>query len=134
MSYARRVVSTTLRVEKSALPLVPRLGSVPSSKVLRVGDLVLNLASYDASRAGKEITMSETEFRLLETLMRRHGRIVSRNALVHSVWNSNHQVDNNVIDITIYQLRKKVDRHHKVKLIETVRSLGFTIREPRNVR
>lgn len=134
MSYVRQVVSTTPGWRNPYLRSVSRRGSVLSPKVLRVDDLVLNPATYDASRAGKEITLSGAEFRLLETLMLPHGRIVSRNALVHSVWNSNSHVDDNLMDVTIYQLRKKVDRHHKVKLIKTARSLGFTIREPGNVR
>jgi len=91
-------------------------------------------ATYDATRAGKEIALSQTEFRLLESLMRRSGQIVPRNALVHSVWGSQDKADNNLIDVTIYQLRQKVDRDHEVKLIKTVRNLGYAIRNPANVR
>jgi len=97
---------------------------------LQVGDLVLNPATHDATRAGKEIALSLTEFRLLEFLVRRSGRIVPKNALANSVWSSNDEVDDNLIDVTIYQLRKKVDRDHEVKLIKTVRNLGYTIRDP----
>lgn len=103
-------------------------------KVLRVGDLVLNPATYDASRAGKEIALSPTEFRLLESLMRRCDRIVSRDALVHSVWDSNDDVDDNLIEVVIYHLRQKVDRDYKVKLIKTVRKLGYAIRDPETAR
>jgi hypothetical protein len=99
-------------------------------KLLQVGDLVLNPATYDASRAGKVIALSRTEFRLLESLMRRTGRVVSRNALVHSVWDSDGDVNGNLIDVSICQLRKKVDRDHEVKLIKTVRNLGYAIRDP----
>jgi two-component system, OmpR family, response regulator len=106
----------------------------PRPKVLRVGDLVLNPATHDVTRAGKEIALSPTEVRLLESLMRQSGRIVPRNALVHSVWDSNDEVDDNLIDVTIYQLRKKVDRDLEVKLIKTVRKLGYTIRDPAKVR
>jgi DNA-binding response OmpR family regulator len=97
--------------------------------VLRVGDLVLNPATYDATRAGKEIALSRTQVRLLETLMRRSGQVVPRNALVHTVWYSD-----NLIDAFIYQLRKKVDRDHKVKLIKTVPNLGYVIRDPAKAR
>jgi two-component system OmpR family response regulator len=110
----------------------PRSASRP--KVLRVRDLVLNSATYDATRAGKQIALSRTEFRLLECLTRRSGQIVARNALAHSVWGSQDKADDNLIDVTIYQLRKKVDRDHKVKLIKTVRNLGYAIRNPARVR
>ena len=109
-------------------PLPSRWGN-PRSKVLRVGDLVLNPATYDATRAGKEIALSRTQVRLLETLMRRSGQVVPRNALVHTVWYSD-----NLIDAFIYQLRKKVDRDHKVKLIKTVPNLGYVIRDPAKAR
>jgi DNA-binding response OmpR family regulator len=99
-----------------------------STKRLRVGDLVLNPDTYDVSRAGKEITLSRTLFQLLESLMQHSGRVVSRNMLVHSVWDSDSDVDNNLINVSIFQLRKKVDRNHKVKLIKTIRDLGYSIR------
>jgi DNA-binding response OmpR family regulator len=99
-----------------------------------VGDLVLNLATYDVSRAGKEIALSRTGFRLLTSLMRRPGRVVSRTALFHSVWDSNGDVNDNLIDVCIYQLRKKVDRNHNVKLIKTVPNFGYTNRDPARAR
>jgi len=99
-----------------------------------VGDLVLNLATYDASRAGNEIALNPTEFRLLESLMRCSGRVVSRSALVNLVWDSDGVVNDNLIDVNIYHLRNKVDRNHKVKLIKTVRNLGYSIRNPVQIR
>jgi two-component system OmpR family response regulator len=111
-----------------------RRDSPTPPKALRVGDLVLNTATYDASRAGRDIALNPTEFRLLETLMRRSGRVVSRSALVDLVWDSDGDVNDNLIDVTIYQLRKKVDRDHKVKLIKTVRKLGYAIRDPEKAR
>jgi DNA-binding response OmpR family regulator len=97
-------------------------------------DLVLNPATHDTMRAGKEIVLSRTEFRLLKFLMQRSGRVVSRNALGRSVWDSAEGVDDNLVDVTIYQLRKKVDRDHKAKLIKTVRNLGYVIRDPAKAR
>jgi DNA-binding response OmpR family regulator len=113
---------------------VSRRGSVPHPKLLKVRDLVLNPATYDATRAGKEIALSRTESRLLEFLMRHSGRVVPRNELVHLVWNSNDDVDKNTLDVFIHLLRNKVDRDHKVKLIKTVRKLGFAIRDPAKAR
>jgi len=111
---------------------LPSKGSRPQG--LQVGDLLLNPATHDASRAGQEIALSPTEFRLLESLMRRSGRIVSRDALVQSVWDSNDDVDDNLIEVVISHLRKKVDRDHKAKLIKTVRNMGYVIRDRANAR
>jgi len=109
---------------------VSRHGSASRPNVLRVGDLVLDPATHNVSRAGKEIALSRTDFRLLKSLMRRSGRVVSRTALLHSVWDSNDDVNDNLIDVCIYQLRKKVDQNHKVRLIKTVPNFGYTIRDP----
>lgn len=74
---------------------------------LRVGDLVLNPATFEAWRAGKEIALTRREFRLLEVLMRRSGCVVSRNALAHSLWDPNDDESDNLIDDSVYQLRRK---------------------------
>ena len=108
---------------------VARRGSEPRPTLLQVADLILNPASHQVTRDGEEIFLSPTEFRLLEFLMRRAGRAVPRSTIVHSVWNSNDDVEENTLDAFISLLRNKVDRDHKVKLIQTVRGTGYTIRD-----
>jgi len=108
---------------------VSRRGSAPRPTVLQVGDLVLNPATHEVMRGGEEISLSRTEFRLLEFLMRRSGRVVARNTIVHSVWDSHEDVEENTLDAFISLLRNKVDRDHKVKLIHTVRGAGYAIRD-----
>lgn len=108
---------------------VARRGSTPRPTVLRIGDLVLNPASHQVLRGEREIHLSPTEFRLLELLMRRAGRVVSRNAIVQAVWDFDHEVEENTLDVFIRLLRSKVDRDHTHKLIQTVRGVGYTIRE-----
>jgi DNA-binding response OmpR family regulator len=109
---------------------VSRRGPAPRPPVLQVGDLILDPASHEVMRAGEEIYLSRTEFRLLEFLMRRAGRVVHRSTIVHSVWNEDDDVEENTLDAFISLLRNKVDRDHKVKLIQTIRGSGYTIREP----
>jgi DNA-binding response OmpR family regulator len=116
------------------LRLISRRSSPPRPKVLRVGDLILNPATYDATRAGKEIALSRTECRVLEILMRRAGQVVPRDELVHSIWASNDDKDKNTLDVYIHLLRNKVDRDHNVKLIKTVRKSGYAIRDPAKAR
>jgi DNA-binding response OmpR family regulator len=94
-----------------------------------VGDLILNPATHVVTRDGDEISLSRTEFRLLEFLMRRAGRVVPRNTIVHSVWDSSDDVEENTLDAFISLLRSKVDRDHKLKLIQTVRGTGYSIRD-----
>jgi DNA-binding response OmpR family regulator len=108
---------------------VARRGSTPRPTVLQVDDLVLNPASHIVTRGEREIHLSPTEFRLLELLMRRSGRVVSRDAIVEAVWNFDHEVEENTLDTFIRLLRSKIDREHDRKLIQTVRGIGYTIRE-----
>lgn len=103
-------------------------------EVLRAADLALDPANYEVSRAGKEIALNLTEFRLLKSLMKGAGRVIFRKTLFHSIWNSNDNVDENLLDVTISHLRKKVDRNHEVKLIRRVRNVGYSIRDPAKTR
>jgi len=113
---------------------VSQRGSALRPKLLQVGDLVLNPATYDATRAGKEIALSRIESRLLYSLMSRSGRVVSRKVLVRSVWGSNDDMEKNRLDVFVHLLRNKVDRNHKAKLIKTIRKVGFVIRNPAKAR
>jgi len=90
---------------------------------------VLNPASHIVRRGEREIHLSPTEFRLLELLMRRSGRVVPRDAIVEAVWDFDHEVEENTLDTFIRLLRSKIDREHDRKLIQTVRGIGYTIRE-----
>jgi two-component system response regulator MprA len=111
------------------LRAISRRASSPRPTLLQVGDLVLNPASHEVTRGGEEISLSRTEFRLLEFLMRRAGRVVPRNSIVHAVWDNNDDVEENTLDAFISLLRNKVDRDRKVKLIQTVRGTGYSIRD-----
>jgi DNA-binding response OmpR family regulator len=108
---------------------VARRGATPRPTVLQVGDLVLDPASRRVVRGEQEIHLSPTEFRLLELLMRRSGRVIPRDAIVQAVWDFDHDVEENTLDVFIRLLRTKVDREHPQKLIQTVRGIGYTIRE-----
>src|SRR5262250_820398 len=108
---------------------VARRGTAKRPTVLQVGDLVLNPASHQVTRGEREIHLSPTEFRLLDLLMRRSGRVVSRDAIVQAVWDFDHEVEENTLDTFIRLLRSKIDRERDHKLIQTIRGIGYTIRE-----
>lgn len=108
---------------------VARRGSSPRPTSLQVGDLALNPASREVSRGDRQIHLSPTEFRLLELLMRRSGKVVPRDAIVEAVWHFDHEIEENTLDTFIRLLRSKIDRDHDHKLIHTVRGIGYTIRE-----
>lgn len=107
---------------------VTRRGSAQRPASLEVDDLVLNPATHRVSRGNREIHLTLTEFRLLEFLMRRAGRVVSRSAIIQAVWDLDREVEENTLDAFIRLLRSKVDRDYEHKLIQTVRGLGYTVR------
>ena len=108
-----------------------RRGRVAESPRLTVGDLDVDLISRRVIRGGKPVDLTVREFELLEHLMRHHGQVVSRETLARDVWKETARTTplDNVIDVHIARLRRKVDAEHAVKLIHTVRGVGFMLRE-----
>jgi DNA-binding response OmpR family regulator len=95
--------------------------------VLEVRDLVLDLTSHRSFRAGKEIYLSVTEFRLVELLARNSPRIVSRHEILSNVWGPGREVSENTLDAFVRLLRKKVDDGAEVRLIQTHRGFGYSL-------
>ena len=95
--------------------------------VLEVQDLVLDLTTRRSFRAGAEIFLSLTEFRLVELLARNAGRIVSRHEILTSVWGPGREVSENTLDAFVRLLRKKVDDGAELKLIHTHRGFGYSL-------
>ena len=111
------------------LRTVARRGSAPRPTRLQVADLTLDPASHQATRGCREIRLSPTEYRLLELLMRREGRVVSRTAIVEAVWGLENDIEENTLDAFVRLLRGKVDKGFSPKLIQTVRGIGYCLRE-----
>lgn len=96
-----------------------------SPALLTVGDLVLDPATRQASRAGKTIYLSATQYSLLEYLMRNAGRVVTRSMILQHVWQYDFDGNDNVLDVYISYLRNKIDRSSDTPLIHTVRGVGY---------
>jgi len=98
---------------------------------LTIGDLSLNARERTAVRAGVKLDLTTREFDVLLYLAENRGRIVSREMLAKDVWKENSRFSplDNVIDVQIARLRKKVDDPFSLKLLQTVRGLGFSLRE-----
>jgi two-component system, OmpR family, response regulator len=110
------------------LRALARRGSAERPAVLEAGDLQLDPATRRASRSGVEIALSQKEYALLETLMRRPGVALSRLQLLEHAWDDTYENRSNVIDVYIRYLREKVDRPFGTDTIETVRGVGYRLR------
>ena len=106
-------------------------GRVAEAPRLAVGDLEVDLVTRKVTRGGRSVELTVREFELLEFLMRYQGQVVSRETLARDVWKETARTTplDNVIDVHIARLRRKVDLDQPVKLIHTVRGVGFMLRE-----
>jgi two-component system OmpR family response regulator len=105
-----------------------RRGPVERPTVLEVGDLRLDPATHQVWRGEAAIELSQKEFSLLETLMRRPGEVLSRLQLLEHGWDYDYENRSNVVDVYIRYLREKIDRPFGVQSIETVRGVGYRLR------
>jgi two-component system, OmpR family, response regulator len=111
------------------LRALARRGGVERPAELVVGDLRLDPASRVVRRGETEIELSPKEFALLETFMRRPGQVLSRLQLLEHAWDFAYENRSNVVDVYVRYLREKVDRPFGAASIETVRGVGYRLRE-----
>jgi DNA-binding response OmpR family regulator len=95
----------------------------------QVGDLVLNLKTFQVKRKNKTIKLTPQEFKLLKFLMRHKGRVLTREMILSRVWGYDTDVQSRAIDVYIGYLRDKVDRGFDKKLIQTMRGFGYMIKD-----
>jgi two-component system, OmpR family, copper resistance phosphate regulon response regulator CusR len=108
-----------------------RRGKPESTNTLRLADLEMDVAGRMVLREGKELTLTAREFDLLHYLLRNQGRVVSREMLARDVWQETARYTplDNVIDVHVAHLRRKIDEPFSKKLLHTVRGVGFVLRE-----
>jgi DNA-binding response OmpR family regulator len=108
-----------------------RRGRVSEAPRLSAGDLEVDLISRKVTRGGRAVELTVREFELLEYLLRHQSHVVSRETLARDVWKETARTTplDNVIDVHIARLRRKIDAEQSPKLIHTVRGVGFMLRE-----
>jgi two-component system copper resistance phosphate regulon response regulator CusR len=108
-----------------------RRGIPESSPKLRVANLEVDVVGRSVTRASQTLDLTAREFELLEYLVRHQGHVVSREMLTRDVWKEagRHTPLDNVIDVHVARLRRKVDDQFEQKLVHTVRGVGFVVRE-----
>jgi len=110
------------------LRAVKRRAPVPQHTTLTIDDLVLDPAAREVARGGVKLALTRTEYSLLEKLMDRAGKVVSRRQLIESVWGFDREIEDNTLDVFMRLLRGKVDGRGRNKLIHTVRGVGYVVR------
>ncbi|MBQ8507880.1 MAG: response regulator transcription factor [Clostridia bacterium] len=105
-----------------------RRGTEQHESLYQIEDLTLDVKRHFVVRAGEEIRLSMREFMILEYMMRNAGLVLSREQIERYVWNYEYVSSSNIVDVYIRNLRRKIDEGHELKLIRTVRSVGYCIR------
>jgi two-component system response regulator MprA len=106
-----------------------RRGPAPAPAQLRIGELRLDPAAHEVYRCDAHVALTRTEFQLLEFLMRRPGQVVPRSTLIEAVWGYDRDIESNTLDAFIRLLRAKLEVKDGPRLIQTVRGVGYSIRE-----
>ena len=109
--------------------MIRRAGGLSEPTRLTVGDLSINLLTREVMRGKSRIDLQPLEFSLLEYLARNAGRVVSKTMIMEHVWDYNFDPQTNVVEARICRLRYKIDREFDKKLIQTVRGVGYVLRE-----
>lgn len=104
-----------------------RRGPPREVEQFQVADLHLDLLKRRVTRSGERLTLTNKEFALLHLLLSREGEVLSRALIASHVWQMNFDSDTNVVDVAIRRLRAKVDDPYPIKLIHTVRGMGYML-------
>jgi two-component system response regulator MprA len=120
--FAFDVLAARLRV-------IARRTSTDNASLLEVADLTLDPEKHEVHRGNRALVLTRTEFIILEHLMHRAGRVVSRDDLIEAAWGMDREVESNALDVFIFQLRSKMESGGASRLIQTVRGFGYTLRE-----
>jgi DNA-binding response OmpR family regulator len=119
----------SFKILLARLRALSRRKSVEPTTTLQISDLILDPATREVKRSGSVISLTRTEFILLEMLMRNVSRVITRTRMIEAVWGGDRDIESNTLDVFIRQLRSKIDMPGSHKLIHTIRGIGYALRE-----
>jgi two-component system OmpR family response regulator len=108
--------------------LIRRANHTAAPTKLSAGDLTMDLLTREVIRAGQRIELQIREFALLELLMRHPGRAITKTMILEHIWDFSFDPQTNVVDVLVHRLRAKVDKDFPVKLIQTLRGVGYVLK------
>ena len=114
---------------KSIVRILTKKINNDDSEVLSIYDLTLNPINREVIRDGKEIVLTNKEFLLLEYFLRNKNRVLTRTMISEKIWDIDFITESNIVDVYINFLRAKVDKGFDKKIIKTVRSVGYIVKE-----
>ncbi len=106
-----------------------RRRTTPSGELLRFADLELDVDAREASRAGRTIELTTTEFNLLLLFLRHPRKVLTRDVIMEHVWAYDFEGESNVLEVYVRYLRSKLEANGELRLIQTVRGAGYVLKE-----
>jgi len=110
--------------------LVRRSQTDKSTALLKAGDLEMDTLQHSVRRGSRVIDLTAKEFKLVEYLLRNKNNVLTRSSIIEHIWEVTFDSETNVLDVYMARIRKKIDEGEDVKLIHTVRGVGYSIRDP----
>lgn len=107
---------------------VGRRGPIPQAVCLKAADLEMNRSTREVRRNSRLVELTRTEYAILEQLMRNCGRVITRDALIETVWGGNSDIESNTLDVFVRLLRAKIEMPGEERLIRTVRGVGYSLK------
>ena len=123
-----RLEELSAKIEAIVRVLTKKLNN-DNSELLSAYDLTLNPINREVKRAGKEIELTNKEFLLLEYFLRNKNRVLTRTMISEKIWDIDFITESNIVDVYINFLRAKIDKGYDQKIIKTVRSVGYIVKE-----
>jgi two-component system OmpR family response regulator len=108
--------------------LIRRATHVAEPTKLSAGDVTMDLLSREVTRSGRTIELQSREFALLELMLRNLGRPITKTMILEHIWDYNFDPQTNVVDVLVHRLRAKMDKDFPVKLIQTIRGVGYVLK------
>ncbi|NOY06017.1 MAG: response regulator transcription factor [Chlorobi bacterium] len=110
--------------------LVRRSQTDKSVALLKAGDLEMDTLQHSVRRGNRAIDLTAKEFKLVEYLLRNKNNVLTRSSIIEHIWEVTFDSETNVLDVYMTRIRKKIDEGEDIKLIHTVRGVGYSIKEP----
>ena len=108
--------------------LIRRATHVAEPAKLSAADVTMDLLSREVTRSGQTIELQSREFALLELMLRNPGRPITKTMILEHIWDYNFDPQTNVVDVLVHRLRVKMDKDFPVKLIQTIRGVGYVLK------
>lgn len=123
-------IKSLLRRSHNGNPAEPAEPEVDQEYIYQFSDLILNDYTKKVTRAGEEISLTSTEYKLLLYFLNNPEKVISRAEILDAVWGVNYELGTNVVDVYVNYLRKKLDHQEDQKLIHTVIGMGYVMKKP----